>query len=182
MCAAASSLLLPLQNMLRLCNAVDFSGLLSLCVQLSRRQQLLRPCRTLHAFAAAPSLLPLQNILRLCNAVDFNDFCSLCVKLMEGHPSFLQLLAKHGMSAALAIVVLTCAAALLLPLQNMLRLCNAADFNDLLSLCVKLLEDHPSILQQLQRQRPYLLVDEFQDSNKPQVREKERGVSKAMSE
>lgn len=29
--------------------------------------------------------------------------------------------------------------------------------------------DHPSILQQLQCQRLHLLVDEFQDSNKPQV-------------
>ena len=53
--------------------------------------------------------------------------------------------------------------------QRLLRLCNAVDFNDLLSLCVKLLGDSPGILQQLQRQRPYLLVDEFQDSNKPQV-------------
>jgi hypothetical protein len=30
---------------------------------------------------------------------------------------------------------------LLLHLQNMLRLCIAVDFNDLLNLCVKLLED-----------------------------------------
>jgi len=35
---------------------------------------------------------------------------------------------------------------------------------------VRLLTTHPGIRQQLQRQRPFLLVDEFQDSNKAQVR------------
>lgn len=53
--------------------------------------------------------------------------------------------------------------------QRLLKLCNAVDFNDLLDASVKLLEQHHSILQQLQRQRPFLLVDEFQDSNKPQA-------------
>jgi hypothetical protein len=55
----------------------------------------------LRVWACHASVLPLQNMLQLCNAVDFKDFLSLCVKLLEGHPSFLQLLAKHGMSAAL---------------------------------------------------------------------------------
>jgi DNA helicase-2/ATP-dependent DNA helicase PcrA len=51
----------------------------------------------------------------------------------------------------------------------MLKLCNALDFNDLLAHTVTLLDKCSDILTQLQGQRPFLLVDEFQDSNKPQV-------------
>ena len=54
-------------------------------------------------------------------------------------------------------------------LQNLLRLCNAVDFNDLLDHCVRIFTETPAILEQEQRKRPFLLVDEFQDSNKPQV-------------
>jgi hypothetical protein len=53
--------------------------------------------------------------------------------------------------------------------QRLLRQCNAVDFNDLLDLCVKMFTAKPEILQQQQALRPFLLVDEFQDSNKPQV-------------
>jgi len=55
-------------------------------------------------------------------------------------------------------------------LQRLLQLSNALDFNDLMDRTVRLLTTHPGIRQQLQRQRPFLLVDEFQDSNKAQVR------------
>ena len=42
---------------------------------------------------------------------------------------------------------------------------NSADFDDLLILCVQLLEDNPDILQVYQQQFQFVLVDEYQDTN-----------------
>lgn len=60
-------------------------------------------------------------------------------------------------------------ASLMAHYQRLLQLSNALDFNDLMDRTVRLLTTHPGIRQQLQRQRPFLLVDEFQDSNKAQT-------------
>lgn len=47
---------------------------------------------------------------------------------------------------------------------------NAVDFDDLLSLVVKLFENSPEVLKRYQEQFKYILVDEYQDTNMEQYR------------
>jgi len=49
--------------------------------------------------------------------------------------------------------------------QNRLLALNAADFGDLLLLCIKLFREHPDVLAEYHRRFKYMLVDEYQDSN-----------------
>lgn len=49
--------------------------------------------------------------------------------------------------------------------QARLQTLNAADFGDLLLLCLKLFQDHPDILKTYQRRFRYIMVDEYQDTN-----------------
>ena len=49
--------------------------------------------------------------------------------------------------------------------QDRLTTLNAADFGDLLLLCLELFKRQPSVLQELQRKFRYILVDEYQDTN-----------------
>ena len=49
--------------------------------------------------------------------------------------------------------------------QERLSVLNAADFGDLLLLCLKMFKDHPQILAEYQNQFRYILVDEYQDTN-----------------
>lgn len=49
--------------------------------------------------------------------------------------------------------------------QERLTVLNAADFGDLLLLCLKLFQEHPQILAEYQNQFHYVLVDEYQDTN-----------------
>ncbi len=49
--------------------------------------------------------------------------------------------------------------------QDRLRVLNAADFGDLLLLCIKLFREHPDVLAEYHRRFKYMLVDEYQDSN-----------------
>ena len=51
-----------------------------------------------------------------------------------------------------------------------LKSLNAVDFDDLLVLAVRLLEDHPDVRLQWQARYRYLMVDEFQDTNGLQMR------------
>ena len=53
---------------------------------------------------------------------------------------------------------------------NELRALNAMDFDDLLLLGVKLLEDCPDVRERVQRRHRYVMVDEFQDTNSLQMR------------
>ncbi len=46
--------------------------------------------------------------------------------------------------------------------------CDALDFDDLLSLPIKLFKKHPEVLQKYQNFYKYILVDEYQDTNKSQ--------------
>ena len=39
------------------------------------------------------------------------------------------------------------------------------DFSDLISYCLKLFRERPSVLKQYQDQFSYVLIDEFQDTN-----------------
>ncbi len=49
--------------------------------------------------------------------------------------------------------------------QDRLRTLNACDFGDLLLHCVTIFQNHPDVLEQYQRWLPYILVDEYQDTN-----------------
>ncbi len=49
--------------------------------------------------------------------------------------------------------------------QARLQTLNAADFGDLLLLCLKLFQENPEVLKQYQRRFRYVLVDEHQDTN-----------------
>ncbi|HEX8679615.1 MAG TPA: UvrD-helicase domain-containing protein [Chthoniobacterales bacterium] len=50
-----------------------------------------------------------------------------------------------------------------------LKTANAVDFDDLLLLAVKLLNEHPEVRQRWRERFRYLMVDEFQDTNKLQL-------------
>ncbi len=49
--------------------------------------------------------------------------------------------------------------------QERLTTLNAADFGDLLLLCLKLFQDQPEVLKSYQRRFRYIMVDEYQDTN-----------------
>jgi DNA helicase-2/ATP-dependent DNA helicase PcrA len=48
------------------------------------------------------------------------------------------------------------------------RATNGMDFDDLLALWLRLLQDHPEVREQYQRRFQFILVDEYQDTNKLQ--------------
>ncbi len=52
--------------------------------------------------------------------------------------------------------------------QEMLKAMNAVDFDDLLLLTIKLFREHPAVLQKYQEKFSYIMVDEYQDTNKVQ--------------
>ncbi len=49
--------------------------------------------------------------------------------------------------------------------QAKLKECNALDFDDLLFLTVKLFQEHPEIKKEYQNRWPFVLIDEYQDTN-----------------
>lgn len=53
--------------------------------------------------------------------------------------------------------------------ERRLRSANAVDFDDLLVLTVRLLTEHPAVLDSLQDRFEHILVDEFQDTNRAQL-------------
>ena len=60
--------------------------------------------------------------------------------------------------------------------QQLLAKYRALDFDDLLMVTVKLLKNHPEVLDRLQKKFLYVLVDEYQDTNKAQYE-----ITKALS-
>ena len=54
--------------------------------------------------------------------------------------------------------------------QKLLELQNMVDFDDMLLLTVRILEEHPDVLKRYRETYKYLLVDEYQDTNAAQVR------------
>ena len=54
--------------------------------------------------------------------------------------------------------------------ENALRACNAIDFDDLLLLTLKLLQEHPDVLTAYRQKFRYVMVDEYQDTNASQFR------------
>lgn len=54
--------------------------------------------------------------------------------------------------------------------QDELKRCNALDFDDLIMLTVRLFDENPKILAKYRNMFPYILVDEFQDTNHSQYR------------
>lgn len=63
----------------------------------------------------------------------------------------------------------TLAAAVYARYQQELKTLNAVDFDDLLLLAVKLLTEHAAVREKWQRRFGYLMVDEFQDTNRLQL-------------
>lgn len=49
--------------------------------------------------------------------------------------------------------------------QARLKELNAADFGDLILLCVTLFQNHPDVLREYQNRFKYILIDEYQDTN-----------------
>lgn len=54
--------------------------------------------------------------------------------------------------------------------QQILKENDAVDFDDLINKTITLLEDNPSVLEKYQNKFQYILVDEYQDTNKAQYR------------
>ena len=52
--------------------------------------------------------------------------------------------------------------------QSLLRACNAIDFDDIIMLTVRLLQDHPEVLAHWQERFRHIMVDEYQDTNPSQ--------------
>lgn len=52
--------------------------------------------------------------------------------------------------------------------QELLEERNAADFDDLLLLLVRLLREHPDVLENMRDRFQFVMIDEFQDTNRPQ--------------
>jgi DNA helicase-2/ATP-dependent DNA helicase PcrA len=77
-------------------------------------------------------------------------------------PSEYESLARDQASRAAAVVYRD--------LEGALRGANAVDVDDLLVLPVKLLEENPAVRDQLARRFRFILVDEYQDTNRAQYR------------
>jgi DNA helicase-2/ATP-dependent DNA helicase PcrA len=75
-------------------------------------------------------------------------------------PSQYQHLAMDPFSKAVSLVYQS--------LGEALQLANAADFDDLLLLPVRMLQHHPEKLAQYRERFRYILVDEYQDTNRAQ--------------
>ena len=54
--------------------------------------------------------------------------------------------------------------------QDKLKAYGALDFDDIIMLTVRLLEENPSVLSYYQKKFKYILVDEYQDTNHAQYR------------
>jgi DNA helicase II / ATP-dependent DNA helicase PcrA len=54
--------------------------------------------------------------------------------------------------------------------DSALRACNAVDFDDLILLTLRLLEEFPEVLEACRQQYQYVMVDEYQDTNSSQFR------------
>ena len=54
--------------------------------------------------------------------------------------------------------------------ERTLRASQAVDFDDLISLPVRLFDEHPEVSERWQNKLRYLLVDEYQDTNRAQYR------------
>lgn len=95
-------------------------------------------------------------------------FKGVCAKIsslkshLEGPEEFLSTGDGFGFDEKLAKVYLR--------YQDELKRCNALDFDDLIGLAVMLFEKCPEVLKKYQNAFPYILVDEFQDTNFAQYR------------
>jgi DNA helicase II / ATP-dependent DNA helicase PcrA len=54
--------------------------------------------------------------------------------------------------------------------QAKLKFCNAIDFDDILYLCVRLVEEFPEVAEKLSLTYRYIMIDEYQDTNAMQFR------------
>jgi superfamily I DNA/RNA helicase len=81
---------------------------------------------------------------------------------------------KNGGSPAAALLadpkVAALAEVVLRRYESALRACNAVDFDDLILLTLRLLEEKPEVLAGCRAQYRYVMVDEYQDTNATQFR------------
>jgi DNA helicase-2/ATP-dependent DNA helicase PcrA len=101
--------------------------------------------------------------------VDATALLSAISRLKNGFPGSNP--AKHRAETDLLPAVLD-------SYQQDLQTLNAVDFDDLLILAVRLLSDHAAVREKWQNRYEYLLVDEFQDTNRLQL-ELVRGLGSA---
>ncbi len=66
-------------------------------------------------------------------------------------------------------------------LQLSMRAYNALDFDSLISLTVKLFEEHPDVLEKYQNQFTHFMIDEYQDTNPMQYRLSDLLASKSQN-
>lgn len=55
-------------------------------------------------------------------------------------------------------------------MQTTLRAYNAVSFDNLINLTIRLFEEHPSVLAHFQDRYPFIMIDEYQDTNRAQFR------------
>ena len=79
-----------------------------------------------------------------------------------------ELLSPAEAGARAATPVEEVASQIYLRYQPLLERNRALDFDDLLGRTVRLFQDHPDVLERYQQRFKYILVDEYQDTNKPQ--------------
>ena len=98
----------------------------------------------------------LSHISSKADKIDANAVLSFIGRIKSG--SLKEGAFADDASAALAQRILT-------RYESALRACNAIDFDDLLLLTLKLLREHPDVLENCRRKFQYVMVDEYQDTN-----------------
>ncbi|HEY0997051.1 MAG TPA: UvrD-helicase domain-containing protein [Gemmatimonadaceae bacterium] len=118
---------------------------------------------------------------------DQDDSLGIIKRLMERHrvshktiaPRAIQsmisdaknaLVTPHEFEATAYDPVSRAAAAVYKDLEQAMRLANAVDFDDLLVLPVRILEQDRALLERYQQRFQFILVDEYQDTNRAQYR------------
>jgi DNA helicase-2/ATP-dependent DNA helicase PcrA len=79
-----------------------------------------------------------------------------------------ELLSPAEAGARAATPVEAVASQIYMRYQPLLERNRALDFDDLLGRTVRLFQEHPDVLERYQQRFKYILVDEYQDTNKPQ--------------
>jgi len=82
------------------------------------------------------------------------------ISRLKNHGARAEVIAEEGLRAMTTTV--------LKRYESALRACNAVDFDDLLLLALRLLREHPEVLQECRATYRYVMVDEYQDTNAAQ--------------
>ncbi len=117
------------------------------------------------------SILDASDATQIITEVSGNTDKVLAKSLQWQISSWKNALIEPAEAAKLAHDELTNAAALLYAeYDKTLRAYHAVDFDDLIRLPVRLFEEHPEVRERWQNRLRYLLVDEYQDTNRAQYK------------